>query len=377
MHIEIDICESGIKYEAGDHVGIYPTNDPELVEKLGKLLEIDLDEVISMDNIDPDASKKHPFPCPCSYRTALLHYVDITSTVKTHVLSEFVEHTKDPEELAKISLMCDSTAEGKLLYEEWIVKDSRHIVAVLEDLKSCKPPLDLVLELLPRLQCRYYSISSSAKMHRDRIHVTAVVVDWISKVGRLHKGVATNWLKNKIPGDDNVVMLRVPIFVRHTNFRLPIRPISPVLMVGPGTGLAPFRGFIQERHLQRESGKEMGDTILYFGCRKKAEDFIYEDELTDYASNGTISDLQLAFSRDQGEKEYVTHKLRENMAQVWDVIKKGGHLYVCGDARFMAKDVNEIFIEAIKTHGEKSVEQATRFLSSLSDKGRYCVDVWS
>lgn len=376
MHIEIDIKNSGIKYQTGDHVGIYPRNDPELVENLAKLLNVDLDEVISLDNVDPDASKKHPFPCPCTYRTALLHYVDITSTVKHHVLAEMIQHAKQEEDIEKLQKLSGSNGESKEFYDQWIVNDNRHIVAVLEDLASCKPPLDLILELMPRLQCRYYSISSSSKVHRDRIHVTAVLVDWISKVGRLHKGVATHWLKTKLPGE-NFAELKAPIFVRHTNFRLPVRPISPVLMVGPGTGLAPFRGFIQERHQEKESGKEMGDTILYFGCRKKSEDFIYEDELLDYESKGTLTSLNLAFSRDQVEKEYVTHKLKENLEQVWDVIKKGGHLYVCGDARFMAKDVHELFVEAIEKYGEKSREKATRFLSSLSEKGRYCVDVWS
>lgn len=378
MHIEIDIKDSGIKYDAGDHVGVYPTNDPELVEKIGQLLGIDLDEVISLDNVDPDASKKHPFPCPCSYRTALLHYVDITTTVKHHVLSELVGHTKDADDLTKLELMSGGTPEGKALYDEWVVGGNRHIVALLEDLKSCRPPLDLLLELMPRLQCRYYSISSSSRLHRDRIHVTAVVVDWISKPGRLHKGVATHWLKTKNPSSDSeTINLRVPIFVRRTNFRLPVRPISPVLMVGPGTGIAPFRGFIQERQWQKDEGKDMGDTILYFGCRKSNEDYIYEDELSGYAEKNVITNLRLAFSRDQQEKVYVTHKLREDMELIWDVVKKGGHLYVCGDARFMAKDVHEIFVEALEKYGEKSHEQATRFLSSLSDKGRYQVDVWS
>ena len=348
---------------------------------MGELLGVNLDEVISLDNVDPDASKKHPFPCPCSYRTALLHYADITSTVKRHVLSQLVAHTVEgSEDRTKLELMSGSTSQGKALYDEWAVGGNRHIVAVLEDLKSCKPPLDLLLELMPRLQCRYYSISSSSKLYRDRIHVTAVVVDWLSNAGRLHKGVATHWLKTKNPNGDSID-LRVPIFVRRTNFRLPVRPISPVLMVGPGTGIAPFRGFIQERDWQKREGKELGDTILYFGCRKSDEDFIYKDELTAYAEkseNGNvITDLHLAFSRDQSEKVYVTHKLRANLAQIWDVVKKGGHLYVCGDARFMAKDVHDIFVEALEKHGEKSHEQATRFLSSLSDKGRYQVDVWS
>lgn len=376
MHIEIDIAESGIKYEAGDHVGIFPTNNPELVEQLGKLLNVDLSEVISLDNVDPDATKKHPFPCPCSYRTALLHYVDIATVVKPHVLAELAKHTNDAEEVGRLKQMSDnSDKEGKELYNEWVVKDARHIVAVLEDLKTCKPPLDVILEMMPRLQCRYYSISSSPKLHRDRIHVTAVLVDWTSRGDRQHKGVTTSWLKTKRPSNDPETM-KVPIFVRHTTFRLPTRPISPVLMVGPGTGLAPFRGFIQERDIQRESGVEMGDTIVYFGCRKRSEDFIYEDELLDYAAKGTI-DLQLAFSRDQAEKCYVTHKLRENLEQIWDVLKKGGHLYVCGDARNMAKDVHNIFIDAMKTHGGKTEEQANSFLKSLKDKGRYSVDVWS
>lgn len=378
MHIEIDITDSGIKYEAGDHVGVFATNDPELVELLGKLLNVDLDEVISLDNVDPDASKKHPFPCPCSYRTALLHYVDITTVVKPHILAQLANHTSDPEEVNKLKLMSNhNSKEGKELYNEWIVQDSRHIVAVIEDLKTCKPPIDLICELMPRLQCRYYSISSSPKLHKNRIHVTAVLVDWISRTDRRHKGVATFWLKNKQPGDNQTSQtMQAPIFVRHTTFRLPVRPISPVLMVGPGTGLAPFRGFIQERDLQKESGEEMGDTILYFGCRKRSEDYIYEEELTKYAEKGSI-DLQLAFSRDQAQKYYVTHRLRENLEQIWDVLKKGGHLYVCGDARHMAKDVHDIFIEAMKTHGGKTEEQANSFLKSLNEKGRYSVDVWS
>ena len=375
MHIEIDLGDSGLKYEAGDHVGIYASNDLELVEKLGKLTNVDLDEVISLDNVDPEASKKHPFPCPCSYRTALLHYVDITSTVRSHVLAEFVEHTSDENEKEKLKLMSANSKEGKELYAEWIAEDARHVVAVLEDLKSCRPPLDLILEMMPRLQCRYYSISSSPKMHRDRIHVTAVLVDWKSRVGRQHKGVATSWLKTKQPNDE-IEILQVPIFVRRTTFRLPTRSISPVLMIGPGTGLAPFRGFIQERHLSHASGVEMGDTIVYFGCRKRSEDFIYEEELMKYEEEGDIK-LRLAFSRDQAEKCYVSHKLKENMEEIWDVIKKGGHLYICGDARSMAKDVHEILVDAIKIHGGKTEEQSRSFLKSLSDKGRYSVDVWS
>ena len=376
MHIEIDIADCGIRYDAGDHVGIYPTNDPELVENLGKLLNVNLDDVISLNSIDKEASKKHPFPCPCSYRTALLHYVDIANPVKAHVLIELLTYVTDSEDIAKLRKLVVPNEEGsRNMYNEWIVKDHRHIVSLLEDLPSCKPPLDLLLEFLPRLQCRYYSISSSSKMHKDSIHVTAVLVDWATRTGRKQKGVATSWLKTMLPVNEYIP--KVPIFVRHTTFRLPAKTHLPVLMVGPGSGLAPFRGFIQERCFQKESGVDIGDTILFFGCRHEREDFLYEDELRDYVSRGVISELHLAFSRDQEEKQYVTHKLKEHMKEIWDLIKAGGHLYVCGDAKSMAKDVNEIFVSAIKTYGGKTSEQATNFLKSLSNKGRYSVDVWS
>lgn len=375
MHIEIDISGCGIRYESGDHVGIYPTNDGELVEPIGKLLSVDLDEVISLDSIDKDSGKKHPFPCPCSYRTALTHYVDLASPVKTHVLIELLPYTTDKAELDKLQKLTAPSDEGRNMYNEWIVKDHRHIVSVLEDLPSCKPPLDLLLEFLPRLHCRYYSISSSSKYYPGSIHVTAVLVDWITRTGRRQKGVATSWFKTMLPTD--TVSPKVPVFVRHTTFRLPVKTHLPVLMVGPGTGVAPFRGFVQERAFQKESGLDVGETILYFGCRKQQEDFIYEEELRDFESRQVITQLHLAFSRDQAEKQYVTHKLKEHTKEIWELVKAGGHLYVCGDAKSMAKDVNEIFLSAFKIHGGKTTEQATSFLKSLSNKGRYSVDVWT
>ena len=375
IHIELDISGSGIRYEAGDHVAVYPTNDIDLVSSIGKVLNVDLDIVITLENVDPSASKKNPFPCPCSYRTALMHYVDISNTVKSHVLAELIKYTTDEKDLQMLNNLTSSSERGKILYNEWIVKDHRHILSILEDLPSCRPPLDLLLELLPHLQIRYYSISSSPKMYRNSIHITAVVVDWQTRTGRRQKGVATCWLKDKIPNQD--IPVRVPMFVRHTTFRLPEKSSLPILMVGPGTGLAPFRGFIQDRHIQKEEGNQMGDTILYYGCRKEKEDFLYEDELKDFVNHGTVSDLQLAFSRDQPEKNYVTHKLKENLEQIWHVIKAGGHLYICGDAKYMAKDVHQLFIDAMKVHGSKTNEQAINFLKSLGNKGKYSVDVWS
>ena len=362
---------AGIRYEAGDHVAVYPTNDHELVVKLGNLLGVNLDDVISLNNIDLEASKKHPFPCPTSIRNALLYYVDITSIVKHHVLLEFISYATAEADLALLKRLCNSTPDGKHFYNEWIVNDHRNIISVLEDLPSCKPPFDLVLEMLPRLQCRYYSISSSPKMTKNRIHITAVVVDWITRTGRRQKGVATNWLKSI----NSEIDIKVPLFVRQTTFRLPSKCRTPIMMVGPGTGLAPFRGFIQERHMMIQDGISLGSANLYFGCRKKSEDFIYAEELSSYVESGALTSLSVAFSRDQPEKIYVTHKIKENLDSVWQLIKDGGHIYVCGDAK-VAKEMQNLLIEAIITQGGKSNEQAKSLMHNLSNIGRYSVDVW-
>lgn len=180
-------------------------------------------------------------------------------------------HSQDKEFLKLIS---STSVEGKAQYQTWIQNASRNIVHILEDIKSCKPPIDHICELLPRLQPRYYSISSSSKLHATTVHVTAVLVKYETPTGRINKGVATTFLADKRPKDGGDSP-RVPIFIRKSQFRLPTRTETPVIMIGPGTGLAPFRGFIQERDLSRKDNQTVGDTLLYFGCRKKAEDFIY------------------------------------------------------------------------------------------------------
>lgn len=159
MHVEVNIDGSKMRYESGDHIGVYPKNNDELVNKIGSLIGINLDTIISLKNMDTESSKKHPFPCPTSYRTALQYYVDITNPPRTHILKELSEYASDESEKARLKLMGSSSDEGKALYSEWITKSCRSIVHILEDMPSCKPKLDHLLELLPRVQCRYYSIS--------------------------------------------------------------------------------------------------------------------------------------------------------------------------------------------------------------------------
>ena len=198
------------------------------------------------------------------------------------------------------------------------MNDVRHLTHVLEDLPSCKPAIDHVLELLPRLQPRFYSIASSSKVHPTSIHICGVVVEYQTPTNRTNLGVATSWLRTKVPTGGDADPPRIPVYVRRNQFRLPSRPQTPVIMIGPGTGLAPFVGFIQERAWQKEQGKPVGPTVLYFGCRNKGQDFIYKEELEKWEQDGVLT-LHTAFSRDQPEKVYVTHRLREH-GEVWDTV---------------------------------------------------------
>ena len=154
MHIELDIEVSRIRYESGDHIAIYPTNDKDLVEKIGQLTKTNLNTIITLTNTDQESTKKHPFPCPCSYRTALTHYLDITMNTRTHVLKELAEYCSDIGQKDQLKLMASTKPEGKALYLKWIIGDKRNIIHVLEDMNSCCPSLDHLCELLPRLQPR-------------------------------------------------------------------------------------------------------------------------------------------------------------------------------------------------------------------------------
>merc|ERR1719285_644247 len=378
LHLELDITGSRIRYDAGDHVAVYPINNTDLVNSIGSLLNIDMDQVFTMTNVDEDSTKKHPFPCPTTYRTALSHYVEITALPRTPIIKELAKYTTEPEEKAKLELMCSTTPEGKQEYQTWVVDGCRHVGHILADLPSCKPPIDHLLELLPRLQPRFYSIASSSKVHNTSVHICGVVVEYKIPDGRTNKGVATTWLQSKVPVGEGEERLcpKVPVYIRRSQFRLPNRPQTPVIMIGPGTGLAPFRGFIQERAYLKEQGKPVGPTVLFFGCRNKAYDYIYQDELEQWQTDGVL-DLHVAFSRDQEKKRYVTHLLNENGQHVWELLEQGGHLYVCGDAKMMAKDVRNIIVDIAKVNGNMSESDADAFVKKLETQKRYSADVWS
>lgn len=385
MHLDLDLTGSRLRYQAGDHVGVMCHNSPSLVawvaERLGG---VDLDTQITLTNTDEEATKKHPFPCPTTYRTALTWYLDLTSCPRTNVLKDLSEYATDEKDKDFLLSMTKVSKDAKELYLDWIVAKHRTTLHVLQHLPSLHPPVDHFIEMLPKLQARYYSISSSSKLHPTKLSITAVLVDYTTPTQQHMRGVATGlmslmnpWSPNGSEGGGDVLPCQLPIFIRKSQFRLPSRPNIPVLMIGPGTGVAPFMAFLQERKVMKDEGKPLGDAYLFFGCRNKKEDFIYEDELNEYEKEGVLTKLYVAFSRDQEQKEYVQHIMLQSAEEIWKVLSHKGHLYVCGDAKNMSQDVDKALHSIATTQGSLNTAACNDFFKKLRSSGRYSCDVWS
>jgi sulfite reductase (NADPH) flavoprotein alpha-component len=344
-HYEISLAGSGLVYEAGDALGVIATNGPSVVDDLLRALNRDGEEAVPM----PDGGES-------SLRTALLRHYDITK-IPPQLLKWVAEHTPDAT-LRDLLL-----PEAKDALKHYL--HGREIVDLLIDFPSVTfTPAEFVAHLR-KLTPRLYSISSSLKAFPDQVHLTVASVRYES-FGRKRKGVCSTFLADRVNGT-------VPVFVQTSHgFRLPAQGDTPIVMVGPGTGIAPFRAFLHDR---RASGAR-GRNWLFFGDQRAETDFLYREELEPMVNDGHLTKLSTAFSRDQAEKIYVQNRMAEQGAELWAWLQEGAHFYVCGDASRMARDVDAALHAVAAKHGGLGAEGAVEFVANLKKEKRYQRDVY-
>ncbi|WP_406610372.1 assimilatory sulfite reductase (NADPH) flavoprotein subunit [Agarivorans sp. JK6] len=342
-HVEIDLADSGIQYQAGDALGVWFENDRELVAKIIARLGLKEDQTVSIDEQE------------FSLVDALTEKLEITQTS-----GAFVEAWANWSASKKLQTV---VADKDKLRE---YAANHQVIDVLLEKKAKVAAQDFV-DALRKITPRLYSIASAQAEVEEEVHLTVGVVSY-QQGDEQRLGGASGFLGARAEEG-----AQVKVFVEHNdNFRLPSNPETPVIMVGPGTGIAPFRAFMQQRDASDAEGKNW----LFFGDQTFTQDFLYQTEWQGYLKSGLLSKLDVAFSRDQAEKIYVQDRLRENAEEVFQWLEEGAHLYICGDANRMAKDVHQALIDIIAEQGKQSPEQAEEYLKQLRSAKRYQKDVY-
>ena len=343
-HYEIDLADSGLTYETGDALNVMPVNDGVLVKKLTERLSVDRDIVL-------EGQEK-------SIADLLTYQYEISTPSRNLIAA--VEAQAKHEKFSHVLKNGDKEALADFLWG----KDTLDLLNLNSEITFTA---DEFLGLLKPLQHRAYSISSSPSKHLGSVHLTVASVRWREE-GRDHLGVCSTFLADRVTANGTAGVFVSP----NKAFRIPANDDAPMIMVGPGTGVAPFRAFLEERQMRGAKGKNW----LFFGDQTRDSDFIYEQQLLEMQAVGVLSRLDLAFSRDQKEKIYVQNKMHECSVELYQWLEKGAYFYVCGDATRMAKDVDQALRDIVATQANLSADQATDYVNNLKREKRYLRDVY-
>jgi sulfite reductase (NADPH) flavoprotein alpha-component len=342
-HIEIDLADSGITYQAGDALGVWFENDATLVAELILALHLSADENVEVAGTS------------LSLAEALTSKLEITQTA-VNFISFWADKSQDEVLLA--------LSEDKNAAREYA---GNHQVVDVVKAAPAKVTAQDFADSLRKITPRLYSIASSQAEVEEEVHLTIGLVEY-NENNQLRSGGASSFLGKRLEEGGTV-----KVFIEHNdNFRLPANGDTPVIMIGPGTGIAPFRAFMQER----EATTASGDNWLFFGDQTFTQDFLYQTEWQGYVKSGLLTNIDLAFSRDQAEKIYVQDRLREKSSEIFAWLERGAHLYICGDMSRMAKDVELALIDIIAEQGKLSTEQAQDYLKELRNAKRFQKDVY-
>jgi cytochrome P450/NADPH-cytochrome P450 reductase len=363
MEVEL---EEGMEYRTGDHLCVVPRNEAGLVARAAARFGL---ETKSRIRISSAASDKVQLPvdAPITVDYLLSELLELQTPASRKDVQAMVRYTECPHSKPALEALAGDD------YRDKVFRKRVTVLELLERFPACELPFAVFIELMPMMAQRYYSISSSHLIAEDRCSITVGVVREPAFSGEGEfKGVCSNYLASLGEGAKLYASLRPT----KAGFRLPDDPAAPIIMVGPGTGIAPFRGFLQERSILKHNGKKPGPAMLFFGCRHPDQDYLYRDELEGFAKDG-IAELHVAFSREGKSKVYVQDKIRENRDRLWELIEAGARIYICGDGSRMEPDVRRAITTIYSEEKDVGVEAANAWLEQMIADEHYVLDVWA
>ncbi|MDP1585731.1 MAG: flavodoxin domain-containing protein, partial [Bradyrhizobium sp.] len=370
-HIEVQL-PAGASYRVGDHLSVVPRNDPVLVDAVARRFGF-----LPADQIRLQVAQGRRAQLPVgdvvSVGRLLSEFVELQQVATRKQIQIMSEHTRCPMTRPKLLAYVGDDAAAAERYRAEILTRRKSVFDLLEEHPACELPFHAYLEMLSLLAPRYYSISSSPSADPSRCSVTVAVVEGPASSGRgVYKGICSNYLASRHAGET------IHATVRETKagFRLPDDNGVPIIMIGPGTGLAPFRGFLGEREARKARGASLGPAMLFFGCRHPDQDYLYADELKAWAAAG-ITELHTAFSRAEGPKTYVQHLVAAQKERVWSLIEQGAIIYVCGDGGKMEPDVKAALVAIYREKAGADAEAGMRWIEEMGTSNRYVLDVWA
>ncbi|KAL1802446.1 hypothetical protein ACET3Z_031093 [Daucus carota] len=372
-HLEFEAISSSIYYHVGDVLEVLPEQSPVAVDAFLKLCNMDPELYITIHHRD----KGDEIPkVPVRLKDFVKFNMDVASASPRRYLFEVMSFfAAAPHEKERLQYF--ASAEGRDDLYEYNQKERRTVLEVLEDFPSVKMPFEWLVQLVPQLKPRAFSISSSCSAHPNQVHLTVKTVSWTTPFKRKRVGLCSSWLAGLNPEQG----VKIPVWFSKGSLPSP-PPSLPLILVGPGTGCAPFRGFVEERALQSKSGPT-APVLFFFGCRNEKHDFLYKTFWTCHSkSQGLLSEelgggFYVAFSRDQAKKVYVQHKMQEQSTRIWNLLSEGAAIYVAGSSEKMPTDVRSSFEEIICKESGVSSEASARWLRELEKAGKYHVEAWS
>jgi cytochrome P450/NADPH-cytochrome P450 reductase len=365
---------AGLTYDAGDHLGIVPRNGVAQIQRVLARFKLDAGLYLTITpTVDAKLNASLPVNEPVPLVDLLANRVELQDIATRSQISVLARYASDPADQAALDGLAGDDDASEVAYREQVFAMRKSLLDILDEHPSVQLPFEVYLDMLPPLRPRYYSISSSPLVDAEAASITVGLVEAPARSGHgTYAGVCSNYLRRR-PDDTQVFgFIRKPTIA----FKPPENPHIPMIMVGPGTGVAPFRGFLQDRAAMKRKGIPVGESLLFFGCRDPLQDFIYEDELRSFETEG-VTRLLTAFSREPGQpKRYVRHAIEEQGADVWRLLQDNAIIFVCGDASRMAPDVRTAFAGIFKNQTGASDGDAHAWLTGLVAADRYLEDIW-